>query len=43
VGTTLSVITRIAQGTITETLLNMQLVFTIFMLAAGKHAGNFIA
>ena len=32
-----------AQGTILEMILTMQLVFTIFMLAAEKHTGTFIA
>jgi aquaporin related protein len=43
VSTTLSTTTTLAQGTIIEMLLTMQLVFTIFMLAAEKHTGNFIA
>jgi aquaporin related protein len=43
VSTTLSDTTTIAQGVIIEMLLTTQLVFTIFMLAAEKHAGNFIA
>ncbi|KJX94494.1 aquaporin rerated protein [Zymoseptoria brevis] len=43
VSTTLSETTTVAQGTIIEMLLTMQLVFTIFMLAAEKHTGNFIA
>lgn len=43
VSTTLSSGTTIAQGVIIEMLLTAQLVFTIFMLAAEKHQGNFIA
>ena len=43
VSTTLSGGTTIAQGVIIEMLLTAQLVFTIFMLAAEKHTGNFIA
>jgi len=43
VSTTLATTTTIAQGTIIEMLLTMSLVFTIFMLAAEKHTGNFIA
>jgi aquaporin related protein len=43
VSTTLSETTTIAQGVIIEMLLTTQLVFTIFMLAVEKHAGNFIA
>ena len=43
VSTTLSDTTTVAQGVIIEMLLTTQLVFTIFMLAAEKHAGNFIA
>lgn len=43
VNTTLHATTTIAQGTIIEMLLTAQLVFTIFMLAAEKHAGTFIA
>ena len=43
VSTTLSNTTTIAQGVIIEMLLTAQLVFTIFMLAAEKHVGNFIA
>ena len=35
--------TTIAQGVIIELVLTAQLVFTIFMLAAEKHEGNFIA
>ena len=35
--------TTIAQGVIIEMILTAQLVFTIFMLAAEKHTGNFIA
>ena len=35
--------TTIAQGVIIELVLTAQLVFTIFMLAAEKHQGNFIA
>lgn len=33
----------LAQGTVLEMLLTAQLVFTIFMLAAEKHTGTFIA
>ncbi|CZS88657.1 related to aquaporin [Rhynchosporium agropyri] len=43
VSTELSATTTIAQGVIIEMLLTMSLVFTIFMLAAEKHTGNFIA
>lgn len=43
VSTTLATTTTVAQGTIIEMLLTMSLVFTIFMLAAEKHTGNFIA
>ncbi len=43
VSTTLGGGTTIAQGVIIEMILTAQLVFTIFMLAAEKHAGNFIA
>ncbi|KAK5174891.1 Aquaporin-1 [Saxophila tyrrhenica] len=43
VSTTLSRTTTVAQGVIIEMLLTAQLVFTIFMLAAEKHVGNFIA
>lgn len=43
VSTTLGGGTTIAQAVIIEMILTAQLVFTIFMLAAEKHAGNFIA
>jgi aquaporin related protein len=43
VSTTLNETTSLTQGTIIEMILTAQLVFTIFMLAAEKHAGNFIA
>lgn len=43
VSTTLSDTTTTAQGVIIEMLLTVELCFTIFMLAAEKHAGNFIA
>lgn len=43
VSTSLSTTTTVAQGVIIEMLLTTQLVFTIFMLAAEKHVGNFIA
>ena len=43
VQTTLGGGTTLAQGVIIEMLLTAQLVFTIFMLAAEKHRGNFIA
>ncbi|KAF2207269.1 hypothetical protein CERZMDRAFT_115275 [Cercospora zeae-maydis SCOH1-5] len=43
VATTLSATTTLAQGVIVEMLLTSVLVFTIFMLAAEKHVGNFIA
>ena len=43
VSTTLGGGTTIAQGVIIEIILTAQLVFTIFMLAAEKHQGNFIA
>ena len=35
--------TTTAQGVMIELILTAQLVFTIFMLAAEKHQGNFIA
>lgn len=43
VNTTLSATTSIAQGVLIEMLLTSMLIFTIFMLAAEKHAGNFLA
>lgn len=43
VSTTLSATTTTGQGVMIEMLLTAQLVFTIFMLAAEKHSGNFIA
>lgn len=43
VSTTLNATTSVAQGTVIEMLLTAQLVFTIFMLAAEKHTGTFIA
>lgn len=43
VSTTLGGGTTIAQGVVIEMILTAQLVFTIFMLAADKHTGNFIA
>lgn len=43
VSTTRSSTTSIAQGVCIEMILTMQLVFTIFMLAAEKHRGTFIA
>ena len=43
VSTTLGGGTTIAQGVLIEMILTAQLVFTIFMLAAEKHQGNFIA
>lgn len=43
VSTTLGGGTTIAQAVIIEMILTAQLVFTIFMLAAEKHQGNFIA
>lgn len=43
VSTALSPTTTVAQGVLVEMLLTAQLVFTIFMLAAEKHVGNFIA
>ena len=43
VSTTLGGGTTRAQGVIIEMILTAQLVFTIFMLAAEKHQGNFIA
>lgn len=43
VSTTLGGGTTVAQGVIIEMILTAQLVFTIFMLAAEKHQGNFIA
>lgn len=43
VQTTLGGGTTIAQGLFIEMFLTAQLVFTIFMLAAEKHKGTFIA
>ncbi len=43
VSTTLSATTTTGQGVVIEMLLTAKLVFTIFMLAAEKHSGNFIA
>jgi aquaporin related protein len=43
VSTTLSTTTSLAQGFFIEMILTAQLVFAIFMLAAEKHAGTFIA
>lgn len=43
VSTTPATTTTHAQAVIIEMLLTAQLCFTIFMLAAEKHAGNFIA
>ena len=43
VQTTLGGDTTVGQGVIIEMLLTAELVFTIFMLAAAKHEGNFIA
>lgn len=43
VSTTLGGGTTVAQAVIIEMILTAQLVFTIFMLAAEKHPGNFIA
>lgn len=43
VSTQLSATTTVAQGFFIETILTAQLVFAIFMLAAEKHAGTFIA
>jgi len=43
VNTTLGTTVSIAQGVIIEMILTAMLVFTIFMLAAEKHTGNFIA
>lgn len=43
VSTTLGGGTTVAQGVVIEMILTAQLVFTIFMLAAEKHTGNFIA
>lgn len=43
VSTTLSTTTSLAQGFFIELILTAQLVFAIFMLAAEKHAGTFIA
>jgi Major intrinsic protein len=43
VSTELSTTTTIAQGFFIEMILTAQLVFAIFMLAAEKHAGTFIA
>ena len=43
VSTTLGGGTTIAQAVIIEMILTAQLVFTIFMLAAEKHQGNFVA
>ena len=41
--TTLGGGTTVAQAVVIEMILTAQLVFTIFMLAAEKHTGNFIA
>lgn len=43
VSTTLGGGTTVAQAVVIELILTAQLVFTIFMLAAEKHQGNFIA
>lgn len=43
VSTTLNSTTTLAQGIVIEMILTAQLVFTIFMLAAEKHQGNFMA
>lgn len=43
VSTMPSTVTSKAQATVIELLLTTLLVFTIFMLAAEKHTGNFIA
>ena len=43
VDTTLATTVSIAQGVLIEMILTAMLVFTIFMLAAEKHTGNFIA
>ena len=43
VRTTLTGGTTVAQGVIIEMILTAQLVFTIFMLAAEKYEGNFVA
>jgi len=43
VSTTLATTTSITQGFFIEMILTAQLVFAIFMLAAEKHAGTFIA
>ena len=43
VSTTLSPTTSITQGFFIEMILTAQLVFAIFMLAAEKHSGTFIA
>jgi len=43
VSTTLSTTTTLTQGFFIEMILTAQLVFAIFMLAAEKHAGTFIA
>ena len=43
VSTSLATTTSYAQGTIIEMILTAQLCFTIFMLAAEKHTGNFVA
>jgi aquaporin related protein len=43
VRTTLNEKTSVGQGFVIEMLLTAQLVFAIFMLAAEKHAGTFIA
>lgn len=43
VGTELGGGTSPAQGVVIEMLLTAQLAFTIFMLAAEKHAGTFLA
>jgi aquaporin related protein len=43
VSTSLDTGTSVAQGVIIEMILTAQLLFTIFMLAAEKHSGNFVA
>lgn len=43
VGTSLGGPTTVAQGLFIEMFLTIQLVFTIFMLAAEKHRGTFMA
>lgn len=43
VSTNLRATTKLGQGVVIEAILTGQLIFTIFMLAAEKHSGTFIA